>query len=96
MPVENPMTRARQMQGAGRYREAITAYRDALSSGAAAGEAYQGIAQSYERLGDNAAARSAYRDALHAYETQAASGKNADAAQRGIATCKAALEVLGG
>jgi tetratricopeptide (TPR) repeat protein len=96
MPIENPMTRAQRLQGAGRYKEAVTAYREALSAGAAAGEAYQGIARSYERLGDSAAARTAYRDALRAYESQAGAGKNADAAQRGIATCKAALEVLGG
>jgi tetratricopeptide (TPR) repeat protein len=96
MPIENPMARAQRLQSSGRYKEAITAYREALSSGAAAGEAYQGIARSYERLGDSTAARSAYHDALRAYESQAASGRNADAAQRGIASCKAALEVLGG
>jgi tetratricopeptide (TPR) repeat protein len=95
-PTENPMTRAQHLQSSGRYKEAITSYHEALSAGAAAGEAYQGIARSYEELGDSAAARTAYRDALRAYESQSAAGKNTDAAQRGIATCKAALEVLGG
>jgi Flp pilus assembly protein TadD len=61
-----------------------------------AGEAYQGIALCYQRLGDSGSARAAYRNAIAGYESQIASGRGGSAAQRGIASCNAALEVLGG
>jgi tetratricopeptide (TPR) repeat protein len=93
----NPLTRARRLQSAGRYQDAVSAYKEALSSGSASsGDAQQGIAQCYQRIGDDSAARAAYRSALRAYEAQASSGRGEAAAQRGIASCKAALEVLGG
>jgi tetratricopeptide (TPR) repeat protein len=91
------MLRAQSLQAAGRYREAIGAYQQALpaSSGVSAGDAYQGIALSQQRLGNDGAARGAYRQAIAAYEAQVAAGRDAGAAQRGIASCRAALEVLG-
>lgn len=99
-PIEietDPLSRAQSLQAAGRYREAATAYGQAAGSlsGAAAGEAYQAMALCQQRLGDDAAARAAYRQAIAAYEAQAASGREVSAARQGIASCRAALEVLG-
>ncbi len=92
-----PLIRAQSQQGAGQYREAIASYQMAVSADpGSAGEAYQGIALCYQRLGDTGSARAAYRNAISGYESQIASGRGTGAAQRGIASCNAALEVLGG
>jgi tetratricopeptide (TPR) repeat protein len=90
------LLRAQSLQSAGRYREAIAAYRDALASGANPGLIQQSIALCHQRLGEDGAARSAYQLALAAFEGQVRSGQQAVAAQRGITACRAALEVLGG
>lgn len=96
-PVGNPLTRARQYQNSGRYDDAIAAYREALATGAvSSGDAHQAIGQCYQRMGNDGAARTAYKEALRSYEAQAQSGRGTAAAQRGIASCNAALEVLGG
>lgn len=97
VPGNNPLLRAQSLQSSGRYREAIAAYRQALrsASGMATGDAYQGIGLSLQRLGNDAEARAAYQQAIAAYEAQAAAGRDTGAAQRGIASCRAALEVLG-
>jgi tetratricopeptide (TPR) repeat protein len=92
-----PMLRAQSLQSAGKYPEAIASYQMAVSADpSAAGEAYQGIAMCYQRMNDNGSARAAYRNAIAGYESAAASGRGGNAAQRGIAACKAQLEVLGG
>lgn len=97
-PDTDPLTRAQSLQAAGRYREAIAAYRQALGTigGLAAGDAQQGVALCYQRAGDEAAAREAYREAITTYEAQIAGGRDIGAAQRGLASCRAALETLGG
>jgi tetratricopeptide (TPR) repeat protein len=77
-----------------RYADAVDAYKKALASGANNAEAYQGLAQSYQRMNQTSAARNAFSDALQAYEAQAKAGRNIAAAQRGIAVCKSALEML--
>jgi tetratricopeptide (TPR) repeat protein len=93
----DPLQRAQALQAQGRYREAIAAYQAALGQAAAsAGDIHQGIALAYQRLGEDGAARDAYRQAIGAYQAQVASGRNTGAAQRGLASCMAALEVLGG
>ncbi|MES2463957.1 MAG: hypothetical protein V4671_25585 [Armatimonadota bacterium] len=92
-----PLLRAQSQQSAGQYREAIASYQMAVGTDAnIAGEAYQGIGLCYQRLGDTGSARAAYRNAIAGYENQIASGRGGGAAQRGIASCNAALEVLGG
>lgn len=97
--TSNPMARARRLQSSGKYNEAIAAYRDALAQGAG-GDAHQGIGQCLQRLGNDGGAKLAYQDAVAAYEAQAheggANSYKALLAQRGIASCRAALEVLGG
>jgi hypothetical protein len=92
----DPLLRAQNLQQGGQYSEAIESYQQTLRTNAqATGEAYQGIALSHQRLGNNEAARSAYRQAIAAYEAQVAAGRDVAAAQRAINSCKAALEVLG-
>ena len=91
------LLRAQAQQNAGRYQEAVSSYQMAVNSDpGSAGEAYQGMALCYQHMGDTGSARAAYRNAMSAYEREAASGRGGNSAQRGIASCKAALEVLGG
>ena len=91
----DPLLRAQSLQVAGRYREAITTYREALSVGAATGDVQQGIALCHQRLGEKSSARSAYQQAISAFEAQVRAGRSVDLASRGIAACRAALDVLG-
>jgi tetratricopeptide (TPR) repeat protein len=98
-PRPDPMLRAQSLQAAGRYAEAVSAYQQALGGaavlrGAGRGDAYQGMAASYQRMGNAAQARLAYQQAMTAYQA-ALSGPDAAAARQGVATCRAALEVLG-
>ena len=92
----DPMQRARVFQGLGRYKDAIDVYQEAISSGASAGDAQQGIGICYQRAGDAPSARVAYIQAIAAYKAQIAAGRNPSAAQRGKNTCEAALEGLNG
>lgn len=95
--ASGPLLRAQAQQSAGRYQEAVSSYQMAVSADpGSAGEAYQGMALCHQHLGDTGSARAAYRNALSAYERESASGRGGSSAQRGIASCKAALEVLGG
>ena len=98
-PRPDPMLRAQALQAAGRYAEAVSAYQQALGGaanlrGAGRGDAYQGMAASYQRMGNAAQARLAYQQAMSAYQA-ALGGPDAAAARQGVATCRAALEVLG-
>ncbi|MBC8101717.1 MAG: hypothetical protein H7Z41_03925 [Cytophagales bacterium] len=96
-PGADPMRRAQSLQGANQYAEAVGAYQAAASADpGSAGEAYQGMGLSYQRLGDDGNARAAYRKAIAAYEAEQSAGRGSGSAARGIASCKAALEVLGG
>lgn len=92
---EDALLKAQTLQVSGKYREAITAYREALSTGAAVGEVQQGIALCYQRLGEKSAARTAYQQAIVAFEAQVRGGSRVDQANRGLAACRAALNVLG-
>ncbi|WP_309708064.1 tetratricopeptide repeat protein [Armatimonas sp.] len=91
----DPLLRAQTLQASGRYREAITAFREALAAGAIAGDVQQGIALCHQRLGEKAPARSAYQQAIVAFEAQVRGGRSVEQAQRGISVCRAALDVLG-
>ncbi|MCX6366847.1 MAG: tetratricopeptide repeat protein [Armatimonadetes bacterium] len=91
----DPLLRAQTLQVAGKYREAITAFREALAAGATAGDVQQGIALCHQRLGEKAPARSAYQQAIVAFEAQVRGGRRVEQAQRGISVCRAALDVLG-
>lgn len=90
------LERARRLQAEGRYSEAVRAYRDALERGKRTGDVLLGMAQSYQRIGDTGAARGAYVEAIQAYEAQIAAGRSSISAQQGIATCRAAIQLIGG
>lgn len=91
----DPLLQAQTLQAAEKYREALTAFREALAAGASAGEVQQGIALCHQRLGEKVPARAAYQQALSAFEAQVRAGRSVDQASRGIAACRAALDVLG-
>lgn len=91
----DPLLRAQTLQASGKYREALTGFREALAAGAAVGDIQQGIALCYQRLGEKAPARSAYQQAIQAFEAQVRAGRGVEQAQRGISACRAALDVLG-
>ncbi len=91
----DPVQQARALQGAGRYRDAVTEYQQALATSRASGELHQNLALCYQRLGEPGAARDAYARAIDAYRVQLARGGDRESVQRGIASCQAALEVLG-
>lgn len=94
---ESALTRARRLHSDGRYKEAASAYQEALASGqGSSGDLHQSLAECYHRLGSDGNARSEYHSAISAYDAQAASGRNAAAAQRSANACRAALEALGG
>jgi tetratricopeptide (TPR) repeat protein len=90
----DPAQAARALQGAGRYRDAVVGYREAIAQGGAAGELHQNLALCYQRIGDLGAARDAYAHAIDAYTVQLRREGDSESARRGIASCRAALEVL--
>lgn len=89
------LLKAQTLQASGKYREAITAYRDALTMGALVGGVQQGIALCYQRLGEKSSARTAYQQAIAAFEAEVRAGRGIEQASRGLAACRAALTVLG-
>ncbi len=91
----DPLLRAQTLQATGKYREALTSFREALAAGAAIGDIQQGIALCYQRLGEKVPARTAYQQAIQAFEAQIQAGRRVEQAQRGISACRAALDVLG-
>src|SRR5665647_2490011 len=66
----DPEERAMQYQGAGKYQEAISAYREALSRTSDSGRIHQQIALCYQRLGQKDQAVSSYRSAIRSYRDQ--------------------------
>ena len=88
-------TEAQALQNAGRYRDALRSWREVLASSGSQGEVYQNVGICYQRLGDRTAARDAYSQAIDVYRTQVQRGASAEAALRGIDTCRAALDLLG-
>ena len=89
------VSEAQALQNAGRYRDALRSWREVLASSGTRGEVYQNVGICYQRLGERSAARDAYSQAIDVYRGQVARGASADAALRGIDTCRAALELLG-
>jgi tetratricopeptide (TPR) repeat protein len=88
-PRPDLLLKAQSLQLAGRYREAKSAYQEALRAGVRVGMVHQGIALCQQRLGDRKAAKVAYQNALTAYESEGTL-----IASRGAETCRIALELL--
>lgn len=95
-PVQDPEERAMQLQGAGRYDDAIRAYQSVVKKSSDKGRIYQQMAISYQRVGKNQQAIDSYKKAIQAYRDQLASGRDAAEVQRDIRACEAGLQVSQG
>lgn len=94
MESNNNAAIARNLQLAGRYKEAAQAWERALAAaGDDAAKFHQSAALSYQRTGDYANARRHYNEAIAAYRDLIAAGKAGDTAEQGIKTCEAGLKV---
>lgn len=85
------LTQAQNYQRAGKYREAVQAYLQALPNAPNPAEVYQQIAICYLRLGEKANARVYFQQAIAEYERQIQAGRDVDAARQGIAACQNGL-----
>ena len=90
----DPEARAMQYQQAGKYSEAVSSYREALSRTSDSGRIHQQIALCYQRLGQRDQAVSSYRSAIRSYRDQLSAGRDASEVQRNIRSCEAGIDVL--
>ena len=95
-PSVDPEQRAVQLQRAGNYGDAISAYREALNRTSDSGRIYQQIAICNQRLGNNAAAVNSYNQAIRSYKDQLAAGRDPAEVQRNIRACEAGIAVSRG
>ncbi|MHB1457898.1 MAG: tetratricopeptide repeat protein [Armatimonadota bacterium] len=92
-PVQDPEERAMQLQGAGKYDDAINAYHSVLKKTSNKGRVYQQLALSYQRTGRKQQAIDSYRKAIASYKEQLAAGRDASDVQRDIRACEAGIQV---
>lgn len=90
----DPEERAVQLQAAGKYQEAVSAYREALNRTSDSGRIYQQIAICYQRLGQRDQAVQNYKSAIRSYRDQLSAGRDPSEVQRNIRSCEAGIEVL--
>jgi tetratricopeptide (TPR) repeat protein len=83
-----------QLQGAGKYQEAVAAYREALNRTSDSGRIHQQIAICQQRSGQKDQAVQSYKSAIRSYRDQLAAGRDASEVQRNIRSCEAGIEVL--
>jgi len=94
MESRNNSEIARNLQMAGRYKEAAQAWERALASaGDDSARIHQAAALCYQRVGDNANARRHYGEAIRGYRDLISAGRGNPAAEQGIRTCEAGLRV---
>jgi tetratricopeptide (TPR) repeat protein len=92
-PSEDPEQRGLRMQQSGKYRDAVAAYKEALSRTSDPGRIHQQIAICYQRLGENALAVDSYNRAISAYKGQMSAGRDQSEVQRNIRACEAGIQV---
>ena len=85
--------RGSELQRAGKYDEAIVAYKEALNQTSDPAGVYQKIGLSYQRLGQPDAAIDNYNRGIKAYRDELASGRSQTEVQSGIRACEAGIEV---
>jgi len=90
----DPEERAVQLQAAGKYQDAVSAYREALNRTSDSGRIYQQIAMCYQRLGQRDQAVQNYKSAIRSYRDQLSAGRDPSEVQRNIRSCEAGIEVL--
>jgi len=93
-PAADPEERAVQLQSAGKYQEAVGAYKEALNRTSDSGRIYQQIAICYQRLGQKDQAVQNYRSAIRSYRDQLSAGRDPAEVQRSIRACEAGIEVV--
>jgi len=90
---QSPAERARQLQMAGEYEAAITAWQQALSAGRNTGQIHQQIATCYQRIGRHKDAITNYQNAIKSYQQDIAAGRNTEDARRGIKSSELGVTV---
>lgn len=95
-PQMDPEEKGLQLQRAGKYRDAITAYREATTKTNDSGRVYQQIALCYQRLGENDMAVDSYNRAINSYKKQLSAGRDTAEVQRNIRACEAGIKVSQG
>lgn len=90
-PVQDPEERAMQLQGAGKYNDAISAYQNILKKTNDKARVYQQLALSFQHSGKNQQAIDSYRKAISAYKEQLSAGRDASDVQRDIRSCEAGI-----
>lgn len=85
---------ARNLQLAGKYREAASAWERALAgAGGEAARYHQNAALCYQRIGDKANARRHYQEAIRLYQEKLGVAEESEAAKQGIQACQAGLRL---
>lgn len=92
-PVQDPEEHAMQLQGSGKYNDAINAYQSVLKKTSDKGRIYQQLALSYQRTGKYPQAIDSYRKAIQAYKEQLSAGRDASEVQRDIRACETGIQV---
>ncbi len=92
-PTGSPEQRASIYQRLGKYTDAISAYREAISQGGDGGRLYQQIARCYQQLGQHGKAIDSYNQAISQYRRQLAAGRKPADVQLGIRSCEAGIQV---
>lgn len=92
-PSVDSEQRGLQLQRAGRYQDAISAYREALARTSDKGRLYQQIALCYQRLGEHDMAVDSYDRAIRSYREQSAAGRDQAEVERNIKACEAGIQV---
>ena len=92
-PVQDPEERAMQLQGAGKYNDAIDAYQNVLKKTTDKARVYQQLGLSYQRTGKHSQAIESYRKAIQAYRDQLTAGRDPSDVQRDIRACEAGIQV---
>lgn len=95
-PKMDPEEKGLQLQRAGKYRDAITAYREATTKANDSGRVYQQMALCYQRLGENDMAVDSYNRAISSYKKQLSAGRDSTEVQRNIRACEAGIKVSQG
>ncbi|MHB0997933.1 MAG: tetratricopeptide repeat protein [Armatimonadota bacterium] len=92
-PVMDPEQKALQLQGSGKYQDAIGAYQSTVGKSNDKGRVYQQMGLSYQRLGKHQQAIQSYNSAIQSYKEQLSAGRDPAEVKRDIRACEAGIQV---